>query len=180
MNKLELLELAISWARVGLFGFGGGPGMIPLMMAECVESRPQWNISEDEFTEALALCGLLPGPISAKMSLWVGFRVAGLPGAAVAFVMVMAPALVLMASLMTLYMRTRQWSTAQGAMAAAKPAVVGLLAWVVFKLGTNNVVDWSGAAIAIAAFTALFFKVHPAVVMGFALAIGALLMRVPQ
>ena len=33
-----LVALALGWGRVGLFGFGGGPGMIPMMQAECVET----------------------------------------------------------------------------------------------------------------------------------------------
>ena len=40
-----LLALALGWGRVGLFGFGGGPGMIPMMQAECVEAQA-W-VSED-------------------------------------------------------------------------------------------------------------------------------------
>ena len=138
--------------------------MIPLMMVECVESRPQWNISEDDFTEALALCGLLPGPISAKMSLWVGFRVAGVPGAFVAFVMVMAPALLLMAGLMTLYMRSRQWPTAQGhgCCQTGRRRFTRLGG---IQTGDNNVVDFSGA-ISLSLRLPHFLKVHPALVMG--------------
>ena len=95
-----------------------------------------------------------------EIGLWVGFRVAGATGAAgirdgdganIGPNGQPDDAICALANGLRL----------QGAMAAAKPAVVGLLAWVVFKLGTNNVVDWSGAAIAIAAFTALFFKGPP-------------------
>jgi chromate transporter len=151
--------------------------MIPLMMAECVDER-QW-ISEQEFTEALGMCNMLPGPISAKMSLWVGFRVAGPLGAAVAVATVMGPALVLMSLLMAVYLRTRDSPVTQGAMAAIKPAVVGLLVWVVLKLGVDSIGSIGSIALGVAALGALLLRVHPALVMSGALLIGALLMRPP-
>jgi chromate transporter len=151
--------------------------MIPLMMAECVDQR-QW-ISEDDFAEALAMCSILPGPISAKMSVWVGYRVAGPLGAAVAFITVMAPALVLMTALTSLYLRTKDSPYTQGAMEAVKPAVVGLLIWVALKIGGTSISGPSGLAIAGVALGALFLRVHPAIVMSGALVLGALLMRPP-
>ena len=149
--------------------------MIPLMMVECVEQRT-W-LSEEDFAEALAMCSVLPGPIAAKMSVYIGYRVAGIPGAIVAFVMVMAPALALMTGLTALYLRTRESPIAQGAMTAVKPAVVGLLAWVAFKLGTQSIEGLSSLAIGGLAFAALSLRVHPALVMCGAMLMGALMMR---
>ena len=151
--------------------------MIPLMMAECVDER-QW-ISEQEFTEALGMCNMLPGPISAKMSLWVGFRVAGPIGAAIAFSTVMAPALLLMGVLMAIYLKTRDSPATQGALAAIKPAVVGLMIWVVLKLSAGSVGSIPSIALAAAALGALLLRVHPALVMSGALIIGALFLRPP-
>ena len=48
----ELTDLALGWGRVGLFGFGGGPGMIPLMQVECVQTQG-W-VTDEQFLEALA------------------------------------------------------------------------------------------------------------------------------
>ena len=64
------LELAMGWGRVGLFGFGGGPGMIPMMKAECVDTYA-W-VSEEQFLDALAAASALPGPIAVKMSVMIG------------------------------------------------------------------------------------------------------------
>ena len=84
-----IADLAVSWARVGLLGFGGGSSMVPLMHSECVDVRA-W-MSDDEFLDALALGNTLPGPIAAKISIYVGLQVAGWAGAAVAFGAVMGP-----------------------------------------------------------------------------------------
>ncbi len=148
------------------------------MMAECVEQR-QW-LTEDEFAEALAMSSVLPGPISAKMSIWVGYKVAGPMGAIVALITVMAPALILMSALTAVYMRTKNSPYTQGAMAAVKPAVVGLLIWVALKLGSSSIGGLSSLTIAGAALVALFLRVHPAAVMCGALVVGALVMRPPM
>ena len=151
--------------------------MIPLMMTECVDHRA-WMTSS-EFTEALGLCNMLPGPISAKMSLWVGFRVAGPLGAIVAFTTVMTPALVLMGVLMAIYYRKKDSLAVQGAMVAIKPAVVALLVWVALTLGSHLDVKISNLLIGSIALGALFLRVHPAIVVSMAILAGAIWMQPP-
>jgi len=74
-----LLRIFIAFAKVGLFGYGGGPSMIPLMQEEVVDAH-HW-LSTEEFVDALAMGNALPGPIATKMSLYVGYKLAGMPGA---------------------------------------------------------------------------------------------------
>ena len=50
----ELTDLALGWGRVGLFGFGGGPGMIPLMQVECVQTQG-W-VTDEQFLLDLDPC----------------------------------------------------------------------------------------------------------------------------
>jgi len=170
-----LVDLAVSWGRVGLVGFGGGPAMIPLMKAECIDLRG-W-LDDDQFLEAIALCYTLPGPISAKMSIHVGLQVAGWAGAAVAFASVMAPSGVLMVALASLYLRFREHPSVHGAMAAVKPVALGLLVWTVIGLAPEGVKSWRTAVIAAASIAALYLKVHPALVIVAAMVGGAVFLR---
>ncbi|RME26913.1 MAG: chromate transporter [Deltaproteobacteria bacterium] len=170
-----LLDLAVSWGRVGVVGFGGGPAMIPLMKAECIDLRG-W-LDDDQFLEAIALCYTLPGPISAKMSIHVGLQVAGWAGAAVAFAAVMAPSGMLMVALAGLYLRFREHPAVHGAMAAVKPVALGLLVWTVIGLAPEGAKSWQTVFIAIAAIAALYLKVHPALVIVAAMLGGAIFLR---
>jgi chromate transporter len=149
--------------------------MIPLMKAECVEGR-SW-LTDDQFLDALAMSGTLPGPISAKMSLYVGLKVGGPLGALVAFTAVMAPSMLLMGVLASVYMRTKDHPAVQGAMAAVQPVVVGMLAWTVVELAPGGIRGWSGAALALGAVVALWMEVHPALVILGALGLGAVALR---
>jgi chromate transporter len=170
-----LLELFWSWLRVGAFGFGGGPGMIPLMKAECVDTSG--FVTEAQFLDGLAASSALPGPISAKMSIYVGMESAGWPGAVVAFIGVMVPGVALMSIIASLLLRYREHPAVGGAMNAMQPVVIGLLAWTVISLIPGGVKTWQGGLLAGTALLAMALKVHPAIVIVAAIGIGAVWMR---
>jgi chromate transporter len=170
-----LVDLGLSWARVGLFGFGGGPAMIPLMKAECVDLRG-W-LREDEFLDALALGNTLPGPIAPKMGVFVGWKLGGPLGAAVALLAVVGPTAAMMLALGGLYLRFRGHPAVGGAMEAVKPVVVGMLIWTAIDLAPSGVRSWPSALLALGAVALLLLKVHPALVMAGALLLGAVAMR---
>lgn len=168
-------DLAAAWLRIGLFGFGGGPSVIPLVRAECVD-RYRW-MSDEEFLDTLALGNALPGPIAVKLAAYVGQRVAGPMGCAVALLALNVPSIAMMLGLGAFYLRFRETPAMAGAMRAVRPAVVALLAWTVFALAPDGVRDWKGGVVAGACFVALLLEVHPAIVMAGSLAAGALLLR---
>ena len=70
-----LWRILFSFLKVGLFGYGGGPSMIPLLQEEVVEMNG-W-LSAEEFVDALAMGNSLPGPIIVKMATFVGYKMAG-------------------------------------------------------------------------------------------------------
>ncbi len=170
-----LVDLAVSWSRVGLLGFGGGSSMVPLMHSECVDLRA-W-MSEDEFLDALALGNTLPGPIAAKMSIYVGLQVAGWVGAAVAFSAVMGPSSLMMVMLASAFFRYKDLPAVQGAMRAVKPVVVGLLFWTAIDLAPAGIKDWRMGVLAAVSVVVLVLKVNPLIVMIAALGLGALFFR---
>ena len=170
-----MIDLLLGFGRAGLFGFGGGPGMIPLLQEECVD-RAGW-LTEPEFLEVLAIGNGLPGPLALKIALFVGHKEEGALGAASAVIGVSAPALLLMALLTGLYLRFRAHPALVGALTAVRPMVVGMLAWVTFSLVPSGITDIWGGLIAVAACAALALGVHPAVVVAVALGGGAAFLR---
>ena len=77
-----LLELFLTFAKVGLFTFGGGYAMIALIDHACVETK-QW-ITHDEMMNVTVIAESTPGPIAINCATYVGYKQKGLPGAAVA------------------------------------------------------------------------------------------------
>ncbi|MDP2313376.1 MAG: chromate transporter [Pseudomonadota bacterium] len=169
------VDLGMAWLRIGLFGFGGGPSVIPLIRHECVE-RYGW-MTDAELLDALAFGNALPGPIAVKLAAHIGMQVAGAPGCLVALVALNVPSIGMMLALAAVYARYRDTPAVAGAMAGVRPAVVGLLAYTAWSLAPDGVRNVAGGLIAVATFTALVFKVHPAIVIALAMGVGAIFLR---
>ena len=74
----KLLSLYLVWFKMGLFTFGGGYAMLPIIQREVVEKR-RWA-TEDEIIDYYAIGQCTPGVIAVNTSTFVGYRIAGIPG----------------------------------------------------------------------------------------------------
>ena len=86
------LELFISFFKIGLFTFGGGYAMIPLIQKEIAEQK-KW-ITDDDILEIVAIAESTPGPIAVNAATFVGWRTAGFLGALCATIGVVLPSFV--------------------------------------------------------------------------------------
>lgn len=77
-----LLDLFLSFAKIGLFTFGGGYAMIALIENVCVEKK-QW-ITHDDMMNITVIAESTPGPIAINCATFVGYRQKGLKGAVTA------------------------------------------------------------------------------------------------
>ena len=170
-----LRDLAAGWLRVGVFGFGGGPSLIPLIRQECVE-RYHW-MDDAQLLDAVAFGNTLPGPIAVKLAAYIGHQQAGWLGASVALLAMSLPGIAMMIALGLLWARFKSHPVVAGMMAGARPAVVAMLAYTVVVLAPDGVRDARALAIGVVALGALWLKVHPGLVMVGAMAVGALLLR---
>jgi chromate transporter len=168
------LELLLSFTRVGSLAWGGGAGQVPLMKAEVV-GRHAW-MSEAEFIDALAAGYALPGPISTKMAVYVGYQQAGLVGVAASLTGIILPSALLIGLVLVLLSNFKDHPRIVGMLAALRPAVLGLLVWMVLDLLPSSVDSWHTGLIAVASVAALYFlKLHPGWLILVAGAVGALL-----
>jgi len=84
-----LLELFLTFAKIGLFTFGGGYAMIALIENSCVEKK-QW-ITHDEMMNVTVIAESTPGPIAINCATYVGFKQKGFAGALVATLGIVLP-----------------------------------------------------------------------------------------
>ena len=87
--KNKLLVLFLTMLKVGLFTFGGGYAMIPLIQKETVENQ-KW-ITDDDILEIIAIAESTPGPIAINCASFAGFLQAGTAGAAAATLGMIVP-----------------------------------------------------------------------------------------
>ena len=95
--QVSLRQVALEWARIGLIGFGGPPAHIRLLRRLTVE-RQGW-VTGTEFEDGVAATGLLPGPASTQLAIYLAWRVAGAAGAVVGGLCFILPGLVLILAL---------------------------------------------------------------------------------
>ncbi|MHB8172708.1 MAG: chromate transporter [Thermincolia bacterium] len=164
-------DLFVAFLRVGVFGYGGGPSLIPLVQEEVV-NRYHWMTNE-EFLDALAMGNALPGPIVTKMSTYVGYKVASYPGAVVATAAVIFPTAIAMVLLFELYRKFKDTPQMAGMLKAVRPVVVVLLALVAYDMAKASFPGWVTVVIAGIAIIALgYLNIHPAIVIVAAMVFG--------
>ncbi|MBP2019665.1 chromate transporter [Symbiobacterium terraclitae] len=178
-----LLDLFIGFSRATLLGFGGGPSIVPLYEHEAVEVF-SW-VSREEFGTALAMGNALPGPIATKLTMYIGYRVAGWPGALVSLIAVTLPVGVVMVALAGLMVRFKDSPVLKGMVAGIRPVVFVMLAMLAmdfagyaFQPRSGAPVNWLPFAIAAAFFISVhYMKLSPIYGVVGALLVGALFLR---
>ena len=129
-----LLQLFLSYLKIGFFGFGGGYAMLALIQNEVVV-RHAW-MTNTEFTDIVAVSQMTPGPIAINSATYVGYSVGiqtghtwcGILGSAIATFAVCLPSLTLMILVARFFMRLKGNRLVEGAMRGMRPVVIGMIA----------------------------------------------------
>ena len=96
-----LFELFITFLKIGLFTFGGGYAMIPLIKEEVVEKK-KW-ITSDEMLEIIAIAESSPGPIAINMATYIGYKNKKILGSVLATLGVVLPSMVIIILISLIY-----------------------------------------------------------------------------
>jgi chromate transporter len=139
------LNLFITFFKIGLFGFGGGYGMLSLIQHETVE-RWQW-LSSSDFTDIVAISQMTPGPIGINSATYCGYTACAnagfsmpmsILGSATATFALVLPSLILMILIAKMFMRFMHHHSVESVFRGLRPAVVGLLAAATLLLCTRE------------------------------------------
>lgn len=153
MNLLP--DLFLTFFKIGLFTFGGGYAMIPLIQREVCTNK-KW-LKEQELTDIVAIAESTPGPIAVNAATFVGFRTGGLTGACIATLGVVLPSF-LTISLISFALNAFQDNKAvQYAFMGIRAAVLALILkalWMMFRSAKKNPFSYfiMGAALILTAF----------------------------
>ena len=162
----------VYWLKLGFISFGGPAGQISLMHQELVEKR-RW-ISERRFLHALNYAMVLPGPEAQQLAIYIGWLLHRTWGGLVAGTLFVLPSLFILSALTYIYLAYGDVRLVQGVFAGIKPAVVAIVVFAAWRIGSRalkNGLLWGFAA---ASFIAIFaldipfpFIVLAAGVLGF-------------
>lgn len=144
----RLRELVQIFGRLGCLGFGGPQAHIAMQNDEAVVRR-QW-LTQDQFSDGLAICEMLPGPASTQMGIYLGYVRAGQLGALVAGFAFIAPAFLIVVVLSWAYFRFQALPQLDALFFGIAPVMIAIILGFCWKLGKKSVRDWPGVTIAIA------------------------------
>ena len=156
------LQLFYSFLKVGFFGFGGGYAMLSLIYNEIVESQG-W-LSDQQFTDIVAISQMTPGPIAINSATYVGYTVTGdVWGAATATLAVCMPPLTIMVLITKFYLAFRSNKYVGYAMDGLQPMIVGMIGAAAFLLMTpSNFPNIASVAVFLACLAAsMLTRVNP-------------------
>ena len=143
------------WLKLGFISFGGPAGQIAMMHQELVERR-RW-ISEHRYLHALNFCMLLPGPEAIQLAIYISWLMHGVKGAVMAGVLFFLPAFVLLSVLAGVYLNFGDVAAVQGIFYAIKPAVVAVVLFAAWRIGSKSIKNAVLLGIAALAFVGIFF-----------------------
>ena len=167
----QLIDLFVSFFKIGLFTFGGGYAMLPMLQREIVEKH-KWA-TEDDVLDYYAIGQCTPGIIAVNTATFVGVKLAGALGGAVSTVAVVSPSLIIITIISTILRNFAEYAVVQHAFAGIRVAVAALVVVSVVKLFKKGVKDVLGYVIfAVSLLLVFFLDVSPIWVVLAAIAIG--------
>lgn len=190
---MVFLELFYTFFIIGLFGFGGGYGMLSLIQTETVIHH-HW-LSSAEFTNIVAISQMTPGPIGINAATYCGYTAVhnagfgtwmAVLGSATATFALVLPSLILMVLISKMLMKYMKTSAVQDVFAGLRPAVVGMLGAAALLLMTEENFSsplthpwqfWVSVFLFAATFIGTkFLKINPIRMIGYAAVAGLLLL----
>ena len=170
----ELLDLFLTFAKVGVMTFGGGYAMLPILQREVVENKG-WA-TDEELTDYFAIGQCTPGVIAVNTATFIGQKRRGVPGGIVTTLGVVFPSLVIITALAGVIAKLSHLAVVQHAFAGIRVCVCVLIFNAVVKLWKGAVKDRWALCIFLAVFAgAVFLKTSPVIYVLAAAATGILM-----
>lgn len=168
-----LLNLFITFFKIGLFTIGGGYAMIPLIEKDVVE-RKRW-VSKEDFVDLLAVAQSAPGVFAVNISIFIGYKLVKLRGAVAAAFGCVMPSVVIILLIAMFFNGFRDNEVVNNIFKGLRPAVVALIAAPVFSLAKSARIGWTNIWIPIvAALLIVAMGVSPVYIIMLAVAGGFL------
>lgn len=140
----QYLEYYLTWFRIGLFTFGGGYAMLPMIEKEVID-RHHWT-TEDDVMNYYAIAQCTPGVIAVNVATFVGYFQKGVLGALVCTLGVISPSIIIMTAIAGALSSFSDLAIVQHALSGIRIAVCILMSTSIVKLFKKGVID-AGAGV---------------------------------
>jgi len=162
---VTLAQAFVYWLKLGFISFGGPAGQIAIMHHDLVEKK-RW-ISERRFLHALNYCMVLPGPEAQQLATYIGWLMHRTWGGIIAGGLFVLPSFFILLALAWIYMAYGSVPAVAGVLYGIKPAVVAIVLFACYRIGSRTLKNPLLWAISVLAFLAIFvFRLpFPAIIL---------------
>ena len=139
----KVFQLFITFIKIGAFTFGGGYAMVPLIQRETVEKK-KW-INDDDILEIVAIAESTPGPIAVNSATFVGYKTAGVLGAAAATIGVVLPSFTIIYFISFVIDKFENNTAVKHAFSGIRAGVLALIIkalWTMSKKSAKNIISF--------------------------------------
>lgn len=161
-----LLDLFLTFFKIGAFTFGGGYAMLPLIQEEVIANA--W-LGENEIINFIAVSESTPGPFAINIATYIGSEMAGIIGAICATLGVVLPSLIVIILVARFFEKFKTNKIVKGCMTGLKPAVVGLIGASILSIVKTVFVENGFSIVSLILFLSMsvlaFKKVHPIIII---------------
>jgi chromate transporter len=174
-----LAQIAIFFAKAGAFVFGSGLAIVPFLYGGVVHDL-QW-LTERQFVDAVAVAMITPGPVVITVG-FIGYLVAGLPGATVAALATFLPCYLFTILPAPYFKKYGKLPAIVAFVNGVTAAAIGAITGAVIVLAQRSIVDWITALLALVSIALLWKvkKLPEPVLIAVAAGIGLLIFRVDR
>jgi len=166
-------DLFLTFAKIGLFTFGGGYAMIPLIQREVVE-RKHW-LGQEEILDVVAIAESTPGPIAINTATFIGKKKAGFFGALCATLGVVLPSFLIILILSYVLEAFRQVKAVEYAFWGIRAGVMALILKAMWSLLQQCKKDWFSIGLMVLVFVAAAFFDINAILIIFCCAVAGII-----
>lgn len=158
-----LVELFTTFFRIGIFTFGGGLTMLPLLKYELVEKK-QW-VEEEQLLDCYAIGQCTPGIIAVNTATYVGYLKKGILGGIFATLGMATPSIIIITVVATFLQNVIGYAVVQHALMGIRGAVCALMLNTVLSLAKKSLISPVAVAICAVAFVLALFTEIPTILL---------------
>lgn len=169
------LKLFITFFKIGLFSFGGGYAMLPLIKQEVVINNTWLTISE--FTDIIAISQVTPGPIAINSATYIGYTATNSSlGSLLATLGVSLPSFIIMMIISIFFVKFKDNKYVDYAFKGIRPTVIGLIASAALLLINKSIfIDFKSIILFLGVFIASLKKMDPILLIAIVAIIGIII-----
>ncbi|MBQ2601759.1 MAG: chromate transporter [Treponema sp.] len=157
----ELLDLFLTFFKIGSVTFGGGYAMLPILERELVDKK-KWA-TYDDLLDYYAISQVTPGVIAVNVSTFVGYRRRKIPGGIAATLGVVCPSIIIITVIAMFISNFQDIVWVQKALKGINVGVAALLTFAVVNFAKKSIKKWWGVIFYALSFAAIYFLKLPSV-----------------